>query len=175
MKTVKVADATNEQLNWLVAKCEGHATYQRHDFLVRRAKHTGFEANLPWHLSQQTNDPMIGDISTGATRLLPEYTTDWSQIGPIIDSERISVIRCDDEYGTDRKGFTTSKRIPLWGAVVGQQSKGEIFGSQGDHWGTAYSIDDDTIVFGQTPLIAAARCYVASKLGDTVQVPEELN
>ena len=27
---------------------------------------------------------------------------------------------------------------------------------------------------GQTPLIAAMRCYVASKLGDDVDVPEEL-
>jgi hypothetical protein len=27
---------------------------------------------------------------------------------------------------------------------------------------------------GPTPLIAAMRCYVASKLGDTVDVPEEL-
>jgi len=28
--------------------------------------------------------------------------------------------------------------------------------------------------FGPTPLIAAMRCYVASKLGDSVEVPEEL-
>lgn len=27
---------------------------------------------------------------------------------------------------------------------------------------------------GETPLIAAMRCYVASKLGDTVEIPEEL-
>jgi hypothetical protein len=28
--------------------------------------------------------------------------------------------------------------------------------------------------YGPTPLIAAMRCYVASKLGDTVNIPEEL-
>ena len=28
--------------------------------------------------------------------------------------------------------------------------------------------------YGPTPLIAAMRCYVASKLGDTVEVPPEL-
>jgi hypothetical protein len=28
--------------------------------------------------------------------------------------------------------------------------------------------------FGPTPLIAAMRCYVASKLGDNVDIPEEL-
>ena len=36
---------------------------------------------------------------------------------------------------------------------------------------------DDTIVnsgFGPTPLIAAMRCFVASKLGDEVEIPKEL-
>lgn len=28
--------------------------------------------------------------------------------------------------------------------------------------------------YGETPLIAAMRCYVASKLGDEVEIPEEL-
>ena len=28
--------------------------------------------------------------------------------------------------------------------------------------------------FGTTPLVAAMRCFVASKLGDTVDIPEEL-
>jgi hypothetical protein len=32
----------------------------------------------------------------------------------------------------------------------------------------------DWVMFGHTPLVAAMRCYVASKLGDTVEVPEEI-
>jgi hypothetical protein len=28
--------------------------------------------------------------------------------------------------------------------------------------------------YGHTPLIAAMRCYVASKLGDEVEIPQEL-
>ena len=28
--------------------------------------------------------------------------------------------------------------------------------------------------YGPTPLIAAMRCYVASKLGDNIEIPEEL-
>lgn len=32
----------------------------------------------------------------------------------------------------------------------------------------------DFIYYGPTPLIAAMRCYVANKLGDEVDVPEEL-
>ena len=35
-----------------------------------------------------------------------------------------------------------------------------------DSWETDYA--------GTTPLIAAMRCFVASKLGDTVDIPEEL-
>ena len=42
--------------------------------------------------------------------------------------------------------------------------------------GTAYfERDGGTFYFyGPTPLIAAMRCYVASKLGDEIEIPEEL-
>jgi len=33
---------------------------------------------------------------------------------------------------------------------------------------------DELHGYGPTPLIAAMRCYVASKLGDEVEIPEEL-
>ena len=40
---------------------------------------------------------------------------------------------------------------------------------------TAYTKDaQDIVQSGPTPLIAAMRCYVASKLGDEVEVPNEL-
>jgi hypothetical protein len=32
----------------------------------------------------------------------------------------------------------------------------------------------DWVAFGTTPLIAAMRCFVSSKLGDEVEVPDEL-
>ena len=37
-----------------------------------------------------------------------------------------------------------------------------------------YGMSDEAIYYAPTPLIAAMRCYVASKLGDTVEVPKEL-
>jgi hypothetical protein len=42
---------------------------------------------------------------------------------------------------------------------------------------TLYATDynEHTHVTAPTPLIAAMRCYVASKMGDTVEIPEELN
>jgi len=42
----------------------------------------------------------------------------------------------------------------------------------GEDW-MAY-IEHDEESFGPTPLIAAMRCYVASKLGDDIEIPEGL-
>ena len=37
-----------------------------------------------------------------------------------------------------------------------------------------HGMSNELFEVGLTPLIAAIRCYVASRLGDTVEVPEEL-
>lgn len=66
------------------------------------------------------------------------YSTDWSEGGPIIEQERITLLPCDSDWEAQ------SSTTPL------------------------------IAVEGPTPLIAAMRCYVASKLGDEVDIPEEL-
>lgn len=43
---------------------------------------------------------------------------------------------------------------------------------QASQW--AAQTDDDVFAYGPTPLIAAMRCFVASKLGDEVEIPKEL-
>ena len=43
----------------------------------------------------------------------------------------------------------------------------------GEGW-NAYIRHDDEYPDGPTPLVAAMRCYVASKLGDEIYIPEEL-
>jgi hypothetical protein len=73
-----------------------------------------------------------------------EYSTNWAQGGPIIEREKITVMHVAD-------------RLP----------------HQQWHAGRART-PTPYIVCGPTPLIAAMRCYVASKLGDEVDVPEEL-
>lgn len=76
-----------------------------------------------------------------------DYTpsTNWAQGGPIIEREKID-LRFDDE----------------WIAFK---------------YGTDYELEGmpDEYPFGPTPLIAAMRCYVASKLGYTVDVPKEID
>ena len=99
----------------------------------------------------------------------------WEMCGLIIERENISLIRCDDDYKTESKGFTTRERVAVWAAEHGAgHSSNESFGPQGDNWGSNYSIGEDDCSHGTTPLIAAMRCYVKSKLGNEVEIPEEL-
>ena len=93
---------------------------------------------------------------------------DWSQGGPIIERERIELC----SYSND--GVDTA------------------FRSMGDEQGN-YSHEEEYVVTvpevvtwtawvkygshkqdGPTPLIAAMRCFVSSRVGDTVKVPDEL-
>ena len=77
-------------------------------------------------------------------------STNWAQGGPIIEREMIRLTpKC------------TLNPLHRWVAAY-----------------RSFDDDDDFYVLhrkrGKTPLHAAMRCYVASKMGDTVEVPEEL-
>ena len=71
-------------------------------------------------------------------------STNWAQGGAIIERERLSV--------TPRDGY--------WEAYYHDN----LFKDDGS----------DYFQKGATPLVAAMRCYVASKLGNEVQLPEGL-
>jgi hypothetical protein len=72
-----------------------------------------------------------------------DYSGEWEHGGPIIERERIA---------TGFDGFDIfDSALPIWGAC---------------------KYDSGFEGYGPTPLIAAMRCYVASKLGDDVDVPE---
>ena len=71
-------------------------------------------------------------------------STDWSQGGPIIEREWLDVTPWPNESDEDLR------------------------------WQCKQHDSIDCVAFGPTPLIAAMRCYVASKLGDEVEVPDEL-
>ena len=111
MKTIKVAEATGPVLDWLVAKCLG----ERED---------------------ETLDPLTWLYTAKPTGCW-DFCTNWSQGGPIIEREGISIYRMTSD------------------------------------WSAAYNPSGAT-QDGPTPLIAAMRCYVASVMGETVEVPEEL-
>lgn len=77
------------------------------------------------------------------------FSTDWAQGGPIIEREfiELTVVPCGH-----------SKTYALTDVWIATLVGGDM--------------DDEAS--GPTPLIAAMRCYVASKLGDTVEVPDEI-
>lgn len=116
---MKTSELIDEKLDWAVAKC--------------------------W-------DVEVEYINDGITRCLLKVapftgiyapSTDWSQGGPIIKREEITVCW---------QGAT-------W---VGSKFNIRVDGE--------YEFQNS----GPTPLIAAMRCYVASKLGDEVDIPKEL-
>lgn len=132
MKTIKVAEATELQLDWLVAKCVGLK-------LHRNALLDG-QIKEGWWVSGYYMDP---NNWIPLSRL--NFSTSWAQGGPIIERERID-LSAKTNAGSD---------FDEWRASIG------IGARQRNR-------------YGDTPLIAAMRCYVASKLGATVEVPEEL-
>ena len=54
------------------------------------------------------------------------------------------------------------------------EREGIAIGKGDEQWAAFANADTEEGTQGPTPLIAAMRCYVASKLGDTVDIPEEL-
>lgn len=62
------------------------------------------------------------------------------------------------------------------GPIIEQKRINTTYVVAGEHigqWCASYGISKPRF-FGPTPLVAAMRCFVASKLGDEVDVPEEL-
>lgn len=93
------------------------------------------------------------------SHLYPEfhYSSIWAQGGPIIERESIFLVREKAGQGGRR----------LWAATLGTN----IYSGFG---GESIKLYRDAFVYGPTPLIAAMRCYVASKMGDDIDIPEEL-
>jgi len=74
------------------------------------------------------------------------WATDWAQGGPIIEREGTNLV-CWSFHS-----------MPWKASIEGGTDAGV----------------DLYVAHGPTPLIAAMRCYVASKLGDNIDLPKEL-
>lgn len=80
------------------------------------------------------------------------YSTDWAQGGPIIERECITVSALYAQKNPPSPEYAHKE----WGAYIPCGISSEAEGR------------------GPTPLIAAMRCYVESRLGREVDVPKEL-
>ena len=76
------------------------------------------------------------------------YSTDWTKGGPIIERE---FIQWQNGFGAHSDSYLAEICAPK-----------------------QYSRNAKSQQYGTTQLIAAMRCYVVSKLGDTVDIPDEL-
>jgi len=84
-------------------------------------------------------------------------STDWAQGGPIIEREKLAVWFSEAVH--DENGVIL--REPCWYCETSCTT---------DNGDEPYKCET-----APTPLIAAMRCYVASKLGDEFELPEELS
>ena len=166
---MKTSELTGAALDWAVAKCEGtlgvrpstcrNCQHHEERAITDSSEHICHLSFMSWTGGGYVDDTPFGDgisVEYGVHQNCPidtntasPYSTDWSQGGPIIEEERIFL-------KPSKLSPTTSKRIS-WGA-------------HGFYGNTGQKVHRH----GPTPLIAAMRCYVASKLGDDVDVPEEL-
>ena len=149
---IKVCEATPLQLDWLVAKCEGLAPR----FFTEKGANMAHVV----HQNLKYGDYVVVLRPNKILTLVAKYdgyndwvcwkdtytpSTDWSQGGPIIEREGIN-IDC----------LRCDGNVVSWIATKPMIEK-EFY-----EW------------LGSSLLITAMRCYVASKLGDEVEVPDEL-
>ena len=95
---------------------------------------------------------LYGSVTSGFVQYRPSES--WGQGGPLIEREALTIdpIFCDGRLD----GWVSN------GHDLEYDSNGE------------YIEGSDNRQSGPTPLIAAMRCLVQSKLGDEVDVPDEL-
>lgn len=121
--------------------------------LIKTSEAIGFQ--LDWLVAKCEGVTLTEHIDGNYSWLEHEVTgnwvtyspsTDWSQGGPIIERESIAL-----------NFLKNAEPSPIWMASL--------------NGGYNYpSIPK----YGPTPLVAAMRCFCASKLGDEVEIPEEL-
>lgn len=142
---MRTRELMGRPLDWAVEKCGGTNVVMLHDLMRSVAEKAGFTGDLQWQLSVRKNELWApnGQGIGGEPYVLPSYSVDWGQGGPILEREHITVwfVPDDDEY-------------PI-----------------ADGPWSAHYHHADIGYTGPTPLVAAMRCYVASKLGDEVEIP----
>ena len=145
---IKTSELTDAALDWAVAISEG---IPAEELYIQK-----WGSRLPPSIYRRNRDEdgnLDGTYTSGPDLL---FSRKWEAGGPIIEREGInlSVDYQDDALSDDM-------------APIGW--KGNLWNNSVP--GTAGFLQ---WAYGPTPLIAAMRCYVASKLGDEVGVPKEL-
>ena len=124
---IKTSELIGPALDWAVAKCEGADG-------LRENPHR-FDRRLIIRLAGR--NVFMNCLN---------FSTDWSQGGPIIE----------------REGINTLVHVTVNGVITEWKA------------GKDWPMSRFPYYTGPTPLIAAMRCYCCAKLGEFVDIPEEL-
>ena len=144
---LKTSELTGAALDWAVCMANG-----------MKPEEVCFFGGGPWRAVRDEDGRPSGKYMTGPDLL---FSRKWEAGGPIIE----------------RKGIATRRSNGNWYAMLSADlGDGERAQWSKFSWaGTPKGSGPRQVRFsGPTPLIAAMRCYVASKLGDAVDVPKEL-
>lgn len=155
---IKTSKATELQLNWLVAKCEGYevGVLTAADVIAQQLKGETDPKQIEWIKEAFADFETVpcfvaddgykseysGKLANRGIHGKIKYSTNPAQAWPIIDRVRIHI-------------------CPIF--VNGYEAT--------QAWVDGHNAEKFN---GPTGLIAAMRCYVASKMGDEVDIPEEL-
>lgn len=98
-------------------------------------------------------------------------------IGPALDW---AVAKCEgrifSSLPSSKHYFSPSSRWAQGGPIIERERMfpQENWGPGHDGERAFYCINSKVYYVGPTPLVAAMRCYVASKMGDETEVPDDL-
>ena len=153
---MKTSELTGPALDWAVAKGEGKYLVFFDEYFTRNGLASGkSQARVESMLDYQ---PLKGKWCwlnrIGGAVAIPNYSTDWSQGGPIIEEDIFKLFRNVGGSWTAQ----IKKRVPYYSPT----------------YDADIGADEILSKAGPTPLIAAMRCYCCAKLGDEVEIPEEL-
>jgi hypothetical protein len=107
---------------------------------------------------------------------LTEATLDWAvaKCDNVKMSQRIDSFKVYGAVVLAHGGvYSPSTNWAQGGPIIKREGIATRENGDSDDWYACKRWDNHG-KFGATPLIAAMRCYVASKLGDTIDVPEGL-
>ena len=159
---IRTADLTERALDWAVAKCEGHDVGV---LTIQEQEDRWFEDVDPDKLAKERE---------GFNRYIRETLRPAIRIKGEEGYKRHPTHReAAMLYGQGIPTFAYSTSWAQGGPIIEREGI-RLHRSHTGAWWAGPESDPHRPVSGPTPLIAAMRCYVASKMGDTIDIPEEL-
>lgn len=98
---------------------------------------------------------------------LSGFALDWAVAK--CEGEEVRLIKGQLETLWTDNGYKPSTNWSQGGPII-ERERIDVYGFDGEQWGAEDNFRSRQ--YGDTPLIAAMRCYVASKLGEEITVPE---